>query len=224
MFRFFAAALTTLSISSAMAETPLSIDNAAPSLGKNTVVSTIDLSTKHQTVGQRLHHDVSIASVDIQLAGDYDHDGYFSKIDVRFDADSYYDEHWLYAELVLSDGISDYHYHTSDDFVIYGHASYDQFGVETTLDSGFYPTYYEVTILLYDAFSHELLAVVDTANHYNVQSLALESLDYGSGAPVYHHPNRPTVHSHEYGGSLSWAFSTLLVICFLLRVNRRSLF
>lgn len=174
-------------------------------------MTTVNVSSGRHKAVSNFHPDVEIFDVDIALRNDRDGDGYFSNLKVTFDADTHYSEYWLYAELVLSDGISDFHYHTTADFPIYGQASYDSMTIESDLTAGFASDYYELSLWLYDAHTHELLSVLDTANYFNNEGLYLESLEYDQ-PQIYPAPITPIVHSREYGGGLA----TLLLIMTLL--------
>jgi hypothetical protein len=163
------------------------------------------------------HHDIDVYDVDISLSQDRDHDGYYSQLEVSFDVDTYRDSQWLYAELYLHDDAVSYHYHTTNDFVIYGQSPFDVFAIDSQLSRGFPSQYYELSIYLYDALTGQLLTVVNSHQSYYSPPLLLESTEYDQPAilPVY--PGRPNVISHEHGGSAGY----LLVLCCLISVYRR---
>lgn len=96
--------------------------------------------------------DEWIYDADAVLYDDFDDDGYFRYLSVRFDADTYLDSAWVYAELYLSaDGETWHLYHTTEDFLIGGTVSDDEYYVETELLSGYPTALYDVLIELYDA-------------------------------------------------------------------------
>ncbi len=163
------------------------------------------------------HHDIDVYDVDISLSQDRDHDGYYSQLEVSFDVDTYRDSQWLYAELYLHDDAVSYHYHTTNDFVIYGQSPFDVLAIDSELSSGFPSQYYELSIYLYDALTGQLLTVVNSHQSYYSPPLLLESNEYDQPAIVPVYPVRPHVTSHEHGGSAGY----LLLLCCLVSVYRR---
>lgn len=173
----------------------------------------------HQSV---YHPDIEIYRLDIDLIHDTDRDGYFSQLSVEFDLDTVYNSAWLYAELSLYDGYQNYHYHTTDSFMIYGDSINDALTVETALDSGFAPNYYELSLHVYDAFTHELVALVNSHRDFTRDTLPLESAEYELNNPPLVIPQPPRVHSREFGGSASWWLFSLLILRLLRGGNGKA--
>jgi len=156
--------------------------------------------------------DQWIYDADAVVYDDYDDDGYYRYLSVRFDADTYLASAWVYAVLYLSaDGEVWEEYYATDDFLIGGTVADDEYYVETELVAGYPTGLYDVLIELYDAdfgtFSDEfgpnespalgLLPLEDAS--YDVPPVAV-AISTGSGG----------------GGAMS-----LLVLPALLLVRRR---
>jgi hypothetical protein len=93
-----------------------------------------------------------IFDADAELFDDFDNDGYYRYLSVRFDADTYLTSAYVYAELYLSiDGETWQHYYSTEDFLIGGTVPDDEYFVETELVTGYPPGLYDVLIELYDA-------------------------------------------------------------------------
>jgi hypothetical protein len=119
--------------------------------------------------------DQWIYEADAEIYDDFDEDGYYRFISVRFDADTYLDSSWVYAMLFLSsDGETWEHFHTTDDFLIEGSTSLDEYYVETELVTGYPPGLYDVLIELYDA---DLGVFVDDYGPAESSSLSLLPLE-----------------------------------------------
>lgn len=131
------------------------------------------------------------------LFDDYDGDGYYTYLRVRFDADTVYAESWLYAEIYVSaDGNAWELLHTTDDFAIWGQSPDDEYEVETSLVSGYSTGLYDVLIDLYDADTGVL---VDEFGPNESSAFSLLPLEDAArdGATV-------VVHGHGGGGAMSW--------------------
>ncbi len=148
-----------------------------------------------------------------ELFNDYDGDGYYHYLRVRFDVDSYFDEHWVYARLFISDdGQLWDEYHVTGDFVVNGTSPLDDFEVETELVSGFPPGQYDILIELYDADFGDFLAEFGPADSSAFSLLPLEDIYYDEPAVVV------TVNEgYGGGGSASVLFAALLAACLLAR-------
>lgn len=93
-----------------------------------------------------------IFDADAVLFDDFDGDGYYRFLSLRFDADTYLPDMYVYAMLYLSaDGETWEHYFTTQDFLIGGTVPDDEYFVETELLEGYAPGLYDVLIELYDA-------------------------------------------------------------------------
>ena len=162
--------------------------------------------------------DAWIYDANVTLFHDFDQDGYYHYLRVRFDADSYHADHWVYARLYLSaDGQYWDEYHVTDDFLINGTSPYDDYEVETELTIGFPPGLYDVLIELYDADYGDFLGDFGPADSSALSLLPLEDLDYDGSTPVV------TV-SHEHGGGATdvWLLAAFLLVLLARRYQARS--
>ncbi len=82
--------------------------------------------------------DFWIYEADVVLYSDRDGDGYYSGIDLLFDADSYYDVADVYAVLYLSYEYGEWNeYAETETFTIFGASGDDEYVVETDLVQGY---------------------------------------------------------------------------------------
>ncbi len=116
-------------------------------------VQSADVLSKPRSVATSVvSSNAWIYDADAVLYDDFDDDGYFRFVSVRFDADTYVAGMYVYAMLYLSeDGETWNHYYTTEDFHIDGTVPDDEYFVETELIQGFPPGLYDVLIELYDA-------------------------------------------------------------------------
>lgn len=176
-------------------------------------------SKKRSAESVVVNTDYWIYDARVERRYDADHDGYYSRLAVVFDADTIYAEVPVYAVLYLGDADAYYPVHTSSDFFIYGESSHDEFIVETDLISGFRPDDYDILIELYDAQTEALLAVADHTTDADLSYVPLESENYDrTGHDV-------VVEVREHGGSVYWPFLTGLLGITLWRglIKRRKL-
>lgn len=169
-------------------------------------------SSKSQPVGNNvaLHHNFAIYTGYSQLITDIDQDGYYQTFSVAFDADilspMMYEQAVVYADLYLSrDGGPWVLYFSTDDFVITGQDTEDEFEVVTQLDSGYAPDHYDVLIELYEVGYQDVVATYSSDDSNEFYALPLESDDYD---PEY----IDVVYHEEHGGGSSWLFFTTLVM------------
>jgi hypothetical protein len=146
-----------------------------------------------------------------QLISDIDEDGYYQTFSVTFDADilsSVSDEEALvYADLYLSRNGGPWTlYFSTDNFIITGESTLDEFEVVTQLDSGYVPDNYNVLIDLYEVGYSDVVATYSSNDSNSLYALPLESRDYD---PEY----IEVIHEVEYGGESSWLlFGALFVL------------
>jgi hypothetical protein len=171
--------------------------------------------TGTQTLRSSAASSAWIYDATAEIYHDYDGDGYFHYLRVRFDADSYFNDHWVYARLYLSaDGQYWDEYHVTQDFLINGTSPYDDYEVETELAAGYPPGLYDVLIELYDADYGDFLADFGPADSSALSLLPLEDLSYDGVAP----PVTVTVsEEHGGGGAVDWYVIAALLACLLLQ-------
>jgi hypothetical protein len=144
--------------------------------------------------------DFWIYSVDVELFLDRDFDGYFTGIDLQFDADTYYDAADVYAVLYLSYEYGPWNeYAETEVFSIYGAAAGDEYGVETDLVEGYPTGNYDILIELYDTYDNALVATLGPEDSSQLSILPLE--DIGRDAPA---GTTQIVVNSGGGGSLGW--------------------
>ena len=175
-----------------------------------------NLQSEHVTDSSfRSYYDFSIYSGFSQLIEDIDADGYYQAFSVTFDADILSpmanEQALVYADLYLSENGGPWQlYFSTDDFVITGEDSDDEFEVITRLDTGYVPDYYDVLIDLYEVGYSDVVASYSSDDTDELYGLPLESADYD---PEY----IEVEYIEEHGGSSSW----LLLSALLLIARRR---
>lgn len=175
---------------------------------KNSVLNTLQPTNERSSA---LYYSFSIYNGYSQLIEDIDEDGYFQTFSVTFDADllspSINDQAVVYADLYLSeDGGPWVLYFSTDDFVITGDTTEDEFEVITQLDSGYRPNNYDVLIDLYEAGYSDVVATYSSNDSNELYGLPLESSDYD---PEY---IEVEVHSEHRGGSVGLFIFILLAL------------
>ena len=143
-------------------------------------------------------------SADVVLFGDADIDGYFSGIDVLFDADTIYSAVDVYAVLYLSFEGGDWEeYAVTDNFTIAGATAGDDYSVVTDLVSGYPTGSYDLLIELFDAYNDDFLAYIGPDDTSELGFLPLE--DIGRDTP----PATTVVITEESGGGATGLWTLL---------------
>ena len=113
--------------------------------------------------------------VDLQLFADHDRDGYFTGIDLLFDADTTYAVADVYAVLYLSYELGPWEeYAATDDFTLFGSTSADDYIVETELVSGYPTGNYDLLIELFDAYDGTYLTSIGPDETSELSIIPLE--------------------------------------------------
>lgn len=153
-------------------------------------------------------HEFWIYDAWVTLRNDIDYDGYAYRFSLEFDVDTIYAEADVYARLYLSRGEVFKEYHTTSVFTIFGENSDDSLIVDSELLEGFPSGDYEILIEVYDAYSDQLVAILDGNDDPDLYLLTLESKDYEYIEPVV----------VVEGGSMAYLTLLLLpVLAFRLR-------
>ena len=152
-----------------------------------------------------------------QLIEDLDADGYFQTFSVTFDADlltgNPHDEAVVYAELYLSENGGPWvHYYSTDNFVIHGESSDDEFEVYSTLEQGFSANHYDILIDLYEVGFPNIVASYSSDDSNSLYGLPLESSDYDLEYVEYYNE------VHSDGGSTS--VFVLIMMIFTLSIRQ----
>ncbi|MBT8100092.1 MAG: choice-of-anchor H family protein [Gammaproteobacteria bacterium] len=146
-------------------------------------------------------------TADVILFNDHDQDGYFHGIDLLFDADTIYDFAEVYAVVYLSlDGGPWQEYAATDNFVISGATSDDEFVVVTELVSGYPTGSYDLLIELFDTFDGAFVASFGPEDTSALAFLSLEDSNRDIAITE-------TIVVHDGGGgAMSWALLLALLI------------
>ncbi|RPI62276.1 MAG: GlyGly-CTERM sorting domain-containing protein [Lysobacterales bacterium] len=169
------------------------------------------------TQNLRTYGDSWIYDATADIFADRDSDGYYSYLRVRFDADTIYDETYVYAEIYVSaDGTAWEHLYSTNDFAIWGSDPDDDYEVETELVSGYSTGLYDVLVELYDADTGELLDEYGPNESPLFSMVPLEDAERdGLVAP----PPVTVVHQGG-GGAVSWLALAGLLGALALRRRR----
>lgn len=164
---------------------------------------------------ESLNQDFWIFDARTAIAGDLDRDGFYTRVELDFDADTVYDQAWVYAVLYLSlEGGPWVEYGVTDVFDIYGASGGDTYFFDADLVSGFATGYYDVLIELYDDYDGRLVADFGPAESADLFDLPLESETVD--APV----EPVVIITDEGGGSTGVALLALLSFALLWRRKR----
>ncbi len=148
---------------------------------------------------------------DVELFADYDGDGYFSGIDLLFDADTYYSRAEVYAVAYLSlEGGPWTEYAETETFVINGTSGNDEYVIVTDLVAGYPTGSYDILIELFDAFDDAFVADMGPENTSELAFLPLEDGERDATGPA----PRPVVVNHGSGGGATDAL-TLAILGFI---------
>ncbi len=169
-----------------------------------------------------INHDFTLFDASTDLISDFNYDGFYHRFSVTFDADTAFDSAYVYAKIYLSyEGGPWNHYATSDDYPIYLDSENDTMTIETELDDGFSPGYYDVRIELYDADYNEWLLSYGPYDDPSLRALPLEDsyyddLDYIGGS---HLTTEVTVSARGHG-AMSWLLLLIPVLVTAIRTTR----
>jgi hypothetical protein len=125
---------------------------------------------------QDVNQDFWIYDARAGIVFDYDGDGFFTRLELDIDADTYFQSADVFAVIYLSLEGGPWNELTETDlFSIFGQSADDEYYVDTDLISGFPPGYYDVLIELYDDFDGRLVAVYGPSDDIDLFELPLES-------------------------------------------------
>jgi hypothetical protein len=157
--------------------------------------------------------DTWVYDATAELFNDFDGDGYYHYLRVRFDVDTAYAGRYVFARLFLSDdGEWWEEYHVTRDFFVEGSSPYDDYEVETELAAGYPPGLYDVLIEIYDADYGDFLAEFGPADTSALALLPLEDVD---------RDRPPVVVVHEHGGGGSVGFVAVVFLAALAMLGMR---
>ncbi len=149
----------------------------------------------------------------VDLYADVDNDGYYSGIDLTFDADTIYGVAEVYAVVYLSYELGPWNeYAVTEDFTILGSSGTDEYFIETDLVAGYPTGDYDILIELFDTFDNSFVASIGPEDTSELSLLPLEDMDRDSVQPTQ------IVVNSGGGGSLGWLL--LLGLGFAARLRR----
>ena len=152
---------------------------------------------------QALNGDFWIFDATAIIRDDFDGDGFFTRLEVTFDADTVFNTADVYAVLYLSlEGGDWIEYGSTDTFRINGSSAFDEYFFDSDLVSGFPTGYYDVLIDLYDTFDNSLVATFGPDDSGELFDLPLESQNLDSAQP-------PVVVISNEGGGGSFGLALL---------------
>ena len=135
----------------------------------------------------------------VDLYADVDSDGYYSGLELTFDADTIYGVADVYAVVYLSYELGPWNeYAVTEDFTIFGTSGNDEYVIETDLVSGYPTGEYDILIELFDAFDNSFVASIGPDEMSDLAILPLEDMNRDAVTET-----RITVNSGG-GGSFSW--------------------
>jgi len=176
-----------------------------------------DSSSQSKTTIQASHaanSDFWFYSADVVLFNDHDRDGFFSGIDLLFDADTYFTVADVYAVIYLSlEGGEWNEYAATENFTLFASSSEDDYVVVTELLAGYPAGSYDILIELFDAYDDTFLAWIGPDDTSELAFLPLE--DAERDAVVV--PEVIVV--NHGGGSFSWLMVLSLGLAAFVRLH-----
>jgi hypothetical protein len=165
---------------------------------------------------ESFHQSFTIFDAYTQLIEDIDGDGFYQTFSVTFDADvishHFQNDAVVFADLYLSENGGPWiHYFSTENFIIYGESTDDEYEVYTTLNNGYIPANYDVLIDLYEDGYNDIVATFSANDSNDLFALPLESSDYD---PDY---NQYQSTSHGDGGSSSLHFLLFTLVILVTR-------
>lgn len=135
----------------------------------------------------------------VDLYADIDRDGFFSGIELTFDADTIYAIADVYAVVYLSYELGPWNeYAVTEDFTILGASGTDEYFIETDLVAGYPTGDYDILIELFDAFDNSFVASIGPEDTSELAILPLEDMNRDALETTQ------IVVNSSGGGSFSW--------------------
>lgn len=117
----------------------------------------------------------------VVLYSDIDRDGYYTGIELTFDADTIYSAADVFAVVYLSLEYGPWNeYAETEVFTITGSSALDEYTIETDLVAGYPTGDYDILIELYDAYDGYLVASIGPEETSELAILPLEDMSYDS--------------------------------------------
>ena len=151
----------------------------------------------------------------VTLFDDSDGDGFYTGIELEFDADTVYTAADVYAVTYLSLDCGPWNeYAVTADFTLYGATDTDLYVIETELVSGYPTGDYDILIELYDTFDGSLVASFGPDETSELSFLPLEDTTYDAPSGT----STQVVVNSGGGGSFSWLL--LLGLTMVVAIRR----
>lgn len=126
---------------------------------------------------QSFSTDVWFHSIELELSGDVNDNGFYHQLYLEFDADTNRSSKAVFAEFSLQRGNRpEQLFHTSSIFTLYGQSRDDWFAIDTSLEANYPTDYYTLIIRIYDATSGWLLAELSGYDEPILDLLPLEDV------------------------------------------------
>ena len=152
----------------------------------------------------------------VTLFADSDGDGFYTGIELEFDADTVYTAADVYAVTYLSLDYGPWHeYAVTADFTLYGATDTDRYVIETELVTGYPTGDYDILIELYDTFDGSLVATFGPDETSELSFLPLEDTTYDAPSGT----STQVVINSGGGGSFSWLLLLGLTMVAAIRRN-----
>ncbi|PIE41444.1 MAG: hypothetical protein CSA49_03390 [Gammaproteobacteria bacterium] len=136
------------------------------------------------------YNPVWVANTWLDYVTDNDDDGYYQHFRFSFDADTSYAAKALFAEIYLSDGYNEWLVFTTETFWIHGNSGADVYEIATSLNEGYPAQSYDLTLRLYDADNHAVLAEQTWFEDPHLRALPLEDATqdsvFNNNAMIHH--------------------------------------
>ncbi len=169
-------------------------------------------------IARATSNDFWIFDADVILYGDDDNDGFFYGIDLLFDADTVWPDAFVYGVVYLSfEGGPWNEYASTEDFLIAGATSADEYVLVTELETGYPTGEYDILIELYDADTGAFLTDYGPESDSALSFLPLE--DFNLDAPFV---PPPVIVTRGGGGSPAPLLLLGLALPVVVRRLRRS--
>ncbi len=192
------------------------------------------LATRHKTGDVQVDpysndwylQEAWITDIGLLLYNDADNDGYFAGFSLSVDADSSYSDTDVYLSIDLQRPFHQVeNLHTSRVFALYGQSAADEYRIDIELVNNYPRDHYDLIIELRDAYDHQTLERVTSADFSNLRALPLESedFDYSPYEPDNgsHYPDAPIynddVRVDEHAGGFGWLTGMALGLSLLAR-------
>lgn len=114
--------------------------------------------------------EIHLFDVWFDLLTDSDGDGYYAKLNINFDLDTIFSEHEIYVVGQLDNQ----QLFKTDAFTLHGNSGDDSYQTTVLLTEGYSSNYYDLTLIVYDAETNQMLVQYSSNNNDLFEDLYLE--------------------------------------------------